>query len=162
MRHPRLAAARERGLQEREASLRQEYDDKQLALRRSQEEALGKLKADAEAYLGEPVTQAKVQLIVYRSRYWYPLWRDEDEEDMPEEQGMYGQEQILDILGKPYSLIKYVKDRPGHDRRYAIDQTKIKRELGWQPTRSWSLWATTAQRCFAARERFMSWASGCR
>ena len=37
---------------------------------------------------------------------------------------------ILDILGKPHSLIKYVKDRPGHDRRYAIDQTKIKEELG--------------------------------
>jgi dTDP-glucose 4,6-dehydratase len=37
---------------------------------------------------------------------------------------------ILDILGKPHSLIKYVKDRPGHDRRYAIDQTKIKNELG--------------------------------
>ncbi len=37
---------------------------------------------------------------------------------------------ILDILGKPHSLIKYVKDRPGHDRRYAIDQTKIKKELG--------------------------------
>jgi dTDP-glucose 4,6-dehydratase len=39
---------------------------------------------------------------------------------------------ILDILGKPHSLIKYVKDRPGHDRRYAIDQTKIKNELGFQ------------------------------
>ncbi len=36
---------------------------------------------------------------------------------------------ILDILGKPHSLIKFVKDRPGHDKRYAIDQTKIKREL---------------------------------
>jgi dTDP-glucose 4,6-dehydratase len=31
------------------------------------------------------------------------------------------------------SLITYVKDRPGHDRRYAIDSSKIKRELGWQP-----------------------------
>jgi dTDP-glucose 4,6-dehydratase len=39
---------------------------------------------------------------------------------------------ILDILGKPHTLIKYVKDRPGHDRRYAIDQTKIKNELGHQ------------------------------
>ncbi len=36
---------------------------------------------------------------------------------------------ILSILGKPESLIKYVTDRPGHDRRYAIDSTKIKREL---------------------------------
>ncbi|QDU20542.1 dTDP-glucose 4,6-dehydratase [Urbifossiella limnaea] len=40
---------------------------------------------------------------------------------------------LLDLLGKPRSLIKYVKDRPGHDRRYAIDCTKAERELGWQP-----------------------------
>lgn len=39
---------------------------------------------------------------------------------------------ILDILVKPHSLIKFVKDRPGHDRRYAIDQTKIKKELGFE------------------------------
>ncbi len=40
---------------------------------------------------------------------------------------------ILKILDKPKTLIKYVKDRPGHDRRYAIDSTKIKRELGFEP-----------------------------
>jgi dTDP-glucose 4,6-dehydratase len=40
---------------------------------------------------------------------------------------------ILRELGKPESLIKYVKDRPGHDRRYAIDSTKIQKELGWKP-----------------------------
>lgn len=40
---------------------------------------------------------------------------------------------ILKKLGKPLSLIKYVKDRPGHDRRYAIDSTKIMTELGWKP-----------------------------
>ncbi|CAM4470959.1 dTDP-glucose 4,6-dehydratase [Paenibacillus tarimensis] len=40
---------------------------------------------------------------------------------------------ILEELGKPESLITYVKDRPGHDRRYAIDASKITRELGWQP-----------------------------
>lgn len=39
---------------------------------------------------------------------------------------------ILDILGKPHSLIKFVKDRPGHDRRYAIDSTKIKTQLGYR------------------------------
>src|SRR6202007_1945053 len=40
---------------------------------------------------------------------------------------------ILSHLGKPESLIKYVKDRPGHDRRYALDSSKIQRELGWKP-----------------------------
>jgi len=39
---------------------------------------------------------------------------------------------ILDMTGKPYSLIKFVKDRPGHDRRYAIDSTKINTQLGWK------------------------------
>jgi dTDP-glucose 4,6-dehydratase len=40
---------------------------------------------------------------------------------------------VLNYLDKPESLIKYVKDRPGHDRRYAIDSTKIQNELGWKP-----------------------------
>jgi len=39
---------------------------------------------------------------------------------------------ILKILGKSEDQIEYVKDRPGHDRRYAIDSEKIKKELGWQ------------------------------
>jgi len=40
---------------------------------------------------------------------------------------------VLDQLGKPPSLIRFVKDRPGHDRRYAMDFSKIERELGWKP-----------------------------
>ncbi len=40
---------------------------------------------------------------------------------------------ILKQLGKDESLIEFVKDRPGHDRRYAIDPTKIHKELGWLP-----------------------------
>ena len=40
---------------------------------------------------------------------------------------------ILKLLRKPESLISYVRDRPGHDRRYAIDAGKIRRELGWEP-----------------------------
>jgi dTDP-glucose 4,6-dehydratase len=43
---------------------------------------------------------------------------------------------ILEQLGKPESLIKHVQDRPGHDRRYGIDPTKIMKELGWKPKHS--------------------------
>jgi dTDP-glucose 4,6-dehydratase len=40
---------------------------------------------------------------------------------------------ILRALGKPETLVRHVQDRPGHDRRYAIDAAKLERELGWQP-----------------------------
>ena len=43
---------------------------------------------------------------------------------------------LLALLGKPESLITFVADRPGHDRRYAIDDCKIERELGWTRARS--------------------------
>jgi dTDP-glucose 4,6-dehydratase len=46
-------------------------------------------------------------------------------------------ESILDALGKPRSLIRFVTDRPGHDRRYGIDPSKVERELGWQPFETW-------------------------
>lgn len=46
-------------------------------------------------------------------------------------------ESILEALGKNRSLIRFVKDRPGHDRRYAIDPAKVEAELGWQPQESW-------------------------
>jgi dTDP-glucose 4,6-dehydratase len=40
---------------------------------------------------------------------------------------------LLDLLDKPHSLVRFVTDRPGHDRRYATDPTKIETELGWEP-----------------------------
>lgn len=40
---------------------------------------------------------------------------------------------VLKLVGKPESLLTRVTDRPGHDRRYSLDSSKIKRELGWQP-----------------------------
>ncbi|KRF00388.1 dTDP-glucose 4,6-dehydratase [Paenibacillus sp. Soil766] len=46
---------------------------------------------------------------------------------------------ILKLLGKPESLIQYVADRLGHDRRYAIDSSKIRRELGWSPAYSFEM-----------------------
>lgn len=47
-------------------------------------------------------------------------------------------ESLLDALGKPRSLIRFVKDRPGHDRRYAIDPTRVESELGWRPRETWA------------------------
>jgi dTDP-glucose 4,6-dehydratase len=44
---------------------------------------------------------------------------------------------ILDALSKPHTLISYVADRPGHDRRYAIDPTRTEVDLGWKPAISW-------------------------
>jgi dTDP-glucose 4,6-dehydratase len=45
---------------------------------------------------------------------------------------------ILRLLGKPESLIRYVKDRPAHDRRYAIDCSKIRQEWSWSAQISFS------------------------
>jgi len=44
---------------------------------------------------------------------------------------------VLDALGKPRTLIRFVKDRPGHDRRYAIDPSLIEREFNWHPQETW-------------------------
>jgi dTDP-glucose 4,6-dehydratase len=46
-------------------------------------------------------------------------------------------ESLLDTLGKPRALISFVKDRLGHDRRYAIDPSRIETELGWRPRETW-------------------------
>ncbi|MEK7573108.1 MAG: dTDP-glucose 4,6-dehydratase [Patescibacteria group bacterium] len=47
---------------------------------------------------------------------------------------------IIKILGKDENYIEFVKDRPGHDRRYALDWSKIKNELGWKPLASFDEW----------------------
>ena len=46
-------------------------------------------------------------------------------------------ESLLNTLEKPRSLIRFVKDRPGHDRRYAIDPSLAETELGWKPAETW-------------------------
>lgn len=46
-------------------------------------------------------------------------------------------ELLLDTVGKPRTLINFVKDRPGHDRRYAMDPRLIETELGWRPRETW-------------------------
>ena len=46
-------------------------------------------------------------------------------------------ESVLDALAKPRTLLKFVKDRPGHDRRYAMNPTKAETELGWLPRETW-------------------------
>jgi dTDP-glucose 4,6-dehydratase len=47
---------------------------------------------------------------------------------------------LLNIFGKGKSFLKFVKDRPGHDRRYAVDWSKAKRELGWKPEFDFDNW----------------------
>ena len=42
-------------------------------------------------------------------------------------------EKILNILGKTHDLVEFVEDRPGHDKRYSIDSTKIQNKIGWKP-----------------------------
>ena len=46
-------------------------------------------------------------------------------------------DRILAALGKPESLKTIVPDRPGHDRRYVLDNSKLRRELGWAPSVEW-------------------------
>src|SRR6185436_11652454 len=44
---------------------------------------------------------------------------------------------VLEALEKPKTLIRYVQDRPGHDRRYAMDPTLVENELNWRPLETW-------------------------
>ncbi|MEI7512852.1 MAG: dTDP-glucose 4,6-dehydratase [Candidatus Uhrbacteria bacterium] len=59
---------------------------------------------------------------------------------------------ILAILGKSESLIQYVEDRKGHDRRYAIDASKAKAELGWEPSKTFEQGLTETVQWFIDNE----------
>jgi dTDP-glucose 4,6-dehydratase len=61
---------------------------------------------------------------------------------------------ILKTLGKNEEMIEYVKDRPGHDRKYAIDWTKIKEELGWEPMHSFEEWLEKTVKWYQENEEW--------
>ncbi|MGG4212124.1 dTDP-glucose 4,6-dehydratase [Paenibacillus sp. FSL L8-0638] len=63
---------------------------------------------------------------------------------------------VLEELGKPESLISYVQDRPGHDRRYGIDPTKTMNELGWKPKHSFETGIKETIRWYLDNEEWWS------
>lgn len=63
-------------------------------------------------------------------------------------------EKILKIMGKDESYIEFVKDRPGHDRKYDVDWTKIHRELGWEPLHSFDEWLSKTIDWYIAHEEW--------
>ncbi len=65
-------------------------------------------------------------------------------------------ESILKALGKPTSLIRYVKDRPGHDRRYALDATRAEQELNWRPRETWASGLEKTIRWYADNEAWIA------
>ncbi len=62
--------------------------------------------------------------------------------------------QILKIMGKSEDMIETVKDRPGHDRKYSVDWSKIKRELGWEPAHDFN---TSLQETIKWYEQNQDW-----
>ena len=63
---------------------------------------------------------------------------------------------IIKTLGKSEDLIEYVKDRPGHDRRYAIDNTKITTQLGWAPAYTFEQGISETIEWYLANEAWMN------
>ncbi len=61
---------------------------------------------------------------------------------------------LLRLLGKPESLIRFVTDRPGHDRRYAMDIGKLRSELGWQPRHSFEAGLAATVRWYLDHRRW--------
>jgi dTDP-glucose 4,6-dehydratase len=66
---------------------------------------------------------------------------------------------ILRLLGRPESLITFVEDRPGHDRRYALDSTKLRSELGWSPLCTFEQGLEMSVLWYRSNEE---WLDGCR
>ncbi len=63
---------------------------------------------------------------------------------------------ILKVLDKPESLISFVRDRPGHDRRYAIDSSKMAAELGWKPQISFDQGLSETIKWYLENEKWLS------
>lgn len=61
---------------------------------------------------------------------------------------------ILEIMGEGEDKIEFVKDRPGHDRRYAVDWAKIKNELGWEPEHSFDQWLEETVKWYQSNEQW--------
>ncbi len=66
---------------------------------------------------------------------------------------------LLRLLGKPESIITFVEDRPGHDRRYALDSTKLRSELGWSPRHTFEEGLAMSVIWYRSHEE---WFAGCR
>lgn len=61
---------------------------------------------------------------------------------------------IIKLLGKSEDMIEHVKDRPGHDIRYAIDWSKIHNELGWAPLHSFDEWLAKTVKWYQEHEEW--------
>ncbi len=61
---------------------------------------------------------------------------------------------ILKIMGKNESFIEHVKDRLGHDRRYAVDWSKIEKELGWKPLHNFDEWLEKTVQWYKENEKW--------
>jgi len=67
---------------------------------------------------------------------------------------------LLDDLGKPWSLVRAVDDRPAHDRRYALDTTRVREALGWSPTRTLEQGIADTVRWYRDNGRWMEAVTG--
>lgn len=63
-------------------------------------------------------------------------------------------EKIIEILGKRKDSIEFVKDRPGHDRRYAVNWSKINKDLGWSPKYDFGTWLSKTVKWYKENENW--------